>query len=171
MRAEQRSVHIPNAHPLAYFITFTTHGSWLHGDERGSVDPWHNQYESPTIDRNDAIQNSDRKRMRRDSVVLNAEMRRAVEVTIRNVCNFRDWTLYALNVRTNHVHVVVSAEQSPERVMNTLKSWSTRRLREANLYDCDHSPWTRHGSTRYLWNDEELQAAGKYTVEGQGDDI
>ena len=24
--------------PLAYFITFTCYGSWLHGDERGSVD-------------------------------------------------------------------------------------------------------------------------------------
>lgn len=24
--------------PLAYFITFRTHGTWLHGDQRGSVD-------------------------------------------------------------------------------------------------------------------------------------
>ena len=24
--------------PLAYFITFTCYGNWLHGDERGSVD-------------------------------------------------------------------------------------------------------------------------------------
>ena len=23
--------------PLAYFITFTTYGTWLHGDSRGSM--------------------------------------------------------------------------------------------------------------------------------------
>jgi hypothetical protein len=27
-----------NDYPLAYFITFRTHGTWLHGDQRGSVD-------------------------------------------------------------------------------------------------------------------------------------
>jgi hypothetical protein len=29
--------------PIAYFITFTTYGTWLHGDERGSVDKGHNR--------------------------------------------------------------------------------------------------------------------------------
>jgi hypothetical protein len=28
--------------PLAYFITFTCYRTWLHGDERGSVDDEHN---------------------------------------------------------------------------------------------------------------------------------
>jgi len=27
-----------NEFPLAYLITIRTHGTWLHGDERGSVD-------------------------------------------------------------------------------------------------------------------------------------
>lgn len=38
------------APPLAYLITFTTYGAWLHGDKRGSVDPAHNAYRTPFID-------------------------------------------------------------------------------------------------------------------------
>jgi hypothetical protein len=29
--------------PLAYLITFRCYGTWLHGDERGSVDRFRNQ--------------------------------------------------------------------------------------------------------------------------------
>jgi hypothetical protein len=35
--------------PLAYFITFTCHGTWLHGDERGSVDRGHNAPGTPFL--------------------------------------------------------------------------------------------------------------------------
>jgi hypothetical protein len=33
-------------HPLAYFLTFTTYGSWLHGEDRRSVDAAHAAFES-----------------------------------------------------------------------------------------------------------------------------
>jgi hypothetical protein len=39
--------------PLAYFISFRTYGTWLHGDKRGSIDRHHNQYGSPYIPPND----------------------------------------------------------------------------------------------------------------------
>ena len=35
--------------PLAYFITFRAYGTWLHGDERGSVDRLHNTFGSPSL--------------------------------------------------------------------------------------------------------------------------
>ena len=34
---------------LGYLITFHTHGSWLHGAERGSVDREHNSYDTPFL--------------------------------------------------------------------------------------------------------------------------
>ncbi|HEX9659180.1 MAG TPA: hypothetical protein VGA18_02730, partial [Rhodothermales bacterium] len=37
--------------PLAYLITFTTYGTWLHGDERGSVDPGHSIPGTPPLER------------------------------------------------------------------------------------------------------------------------
>jgi hypothetical protein len=32
--------------PLAFFITFTTYGAWLHGQAPGSVDREHNQVDT-----------------------------------------------------------------------------------------------------------------------------
>jgi hypothetical protein len=44
--------------PLAYFISFRTYGTWLHGDERSSTDRFHNQYGSPFIPPNEKWQRS-----------------------------------------------------------------------------------------------------------------
>jgi hypothetical protein len=55
--------------------------------------------------------------------------------------------------------------------MNQLKSWATRRLREEGLAESDERIWTRHGSTRYLWTEQDVLAAGAYVLEGQGDDL
>ena len=33
--------------PLAYFITFRSYGTWLHGDKRGSVDRLHRRFVLP----------------------------------------------------------------------------------------------------------------------------
>jgi hypothetical protein len=38
-----------DAVPLAYFITFHTYGTWIHGDDRGSVDRHHNLYGTPML--------------------------------------------------------------------------------------------------------------------------
>jgi hypothetical protein len=34
-----------------YFITFRCYGSWLHGDQRGSIDWRHRAYKSPLLER------------------------------------------------------------------------------------------------------------------------
>lgn len=99
---------------------------------------------------------------------------RRVEVAraIEEVCAFRGWTLHALNVRSNHVHVVVTAPNiRPERPMNQFKSWATRRLRDRGLAGAAERLWTRHGSTRYLWDEKDLSATGAYVLEGQGSDL
>ena len=38
-----------NEFPLAYLITFRCYGTWLHGDERGSMDRTHNVFGAPKI--------------------------------------------------------------------------------------------------------------------------
>ena len=51
--------------------------------------------------------------------------------------------------------------------MNSLKSWATRRLREAGLLNGETRPWGRHGSTHYLWTVKEVQRATLYVLEAQ----
>jgi REP element-mobilizing transposase RayT len=79
----------------------------------------------------------------------------------------RDWQLYAVNARTNHVHVVISAPDRPEFVMTAVKANATRLMRERRLVDTGVRMWTRHGSTRYLWNEASLERAIGYVMEGQ----
>jgi hypothetical protein len=67
------------------------------------------------------------------------------------------------------VHVLVDADSKPERVMNDLKSFASRRLNERGLDGRDRKRWARHGSTRWLWKREEVSAARQYVVDGQGD--
>ncbi|MBI2767326.1 MAG: transposase [Chloroflexi bacterium] len=84
--------------------------------------------------------------------------------TILEVCETRGWNLFAINVRTNHVHVVVTATAPPERVLNDFKAWCTRRLRECGLASPGVHIWSRHGSTRHLWTDEHVAVAKHYVL-------
>lgn len=155
--------------PLAYLITFRCYGTWLHGDLRHSMDRSGNHTFGSTPLAPDAARESrERRSLRHPPTSLTAEMRRHVDEAVRDTCRFRHWRVFALNVQPDHIHVVVSApEHRPERVMTALKAWATRRLRVKGLAERDMRLWSRHGSTRYLWNDAELGHALAYVVEGQ----
>jgi REP element-mobilizing transposase RayT len=100
-------------------------------------------------------------------LVLDLTQREAIERAIKEACSFRNWPLRAVNARSNHIHLVVSAAESPERVMNALKARCTRTLRALGLVDPDRQLWSRHGSTVYLWNEQQAQSACDYVVHGQ----
>lgn len=99
-----------NEFPLAYLITVRTYGTWLHGDERGSVDAHgQNIYGTPRIQENDNLQKLMVEEMRAEPFTLDREQIAVVDAEIREVCQRREYLLRALNVRTNHFHAVVSA--------------------------------------------------------------
>ncbi len=103
-------------------------------------------------------------------MILQASQRAAVVEAVRGVCDYRGFHLTAVNVRTNHVHVVVAAGCRPETVLNDFKSYATRRLREQGLLPAHVRPWARHGSTRYLWKERHVELAVDYVLNGQGDE-
>jgi REP element-mobilizing transposase RayT len=154
-----------------YFITFTTYGERLHGDERGSVRRGR-LLPSERLEPNADLVAFERGEMGEPPLRLEDAQRSCVAATISEVCAFKGWALHALNVRTNHVHIVVSAgDIPPEAVMNACKAWATRRLRERGLLSPQGKVWTRHGSTRYLKHPEDVDRASGYVIEGQGEDI
>ena len=158
-----------NEFPIAYFITFRTHGTWLHGDERGSVDRHgRNLYGQNFISLDPHFSVKMERNMTSAPFTLNAPQRGRVESAIRNVCEVRKYNLFAINVRTNHAHVVAFASAPPRTVMNAFKANATRELREGNLVDTQAKICARGGSTRYLWKPQHLEAAVEYTVNGQG---
>lgn len=157
--------------PLAYFITIRTYGTWLHGDERGSTDPDHNAYGSPRVTPDPSWVGSAMKRMTDQPFVLGAKARDSVDAAIRERCQHAGWNVLAMNVRTNHVHVLVAASDPPEQVMTSLKAWATRRLRADGLVSATRRVWSRHGSTVHAWNEADLENIGHYILHGQGDEL
>ncbi|MGI8927449.1 MAG: transposase [Tepidiformaceae bacterium] len=155
-------------YPLAYFLTWTCYGTWLPGDDRGWIDAGHNLPGTPRLQPDATIRAHTGARLLSAPVTLDGEQRQVVANTIRTVCGYRQWQLHALNVRTNHVHVVASAAEQPDRLLSALKAWSTRRLRELGMAPGGSPVWTKHGSTRYLWLQRDVDAASTYVLDGQG---
>jgi REP element-mobilizing transposase RayT len=147
--------------PLAYFISWTCHGTWLHGDERGSVDRQHNHLGTPILAPDPMRYDQELDALQSPIRTMSQEAREIVTQAIIDHCRIRDWKLHALNVRTNHVHVVVTANGiPPETVMEQFKAWATRRLRRAGLVGPEDKVWTEHGSTRWI---NDLDSFGKAT--------
>jgi REP element-mobilizing transposase RayT len=158
--------------PLGYLITFRCYGTWLHGDARGSIDRFHNRYKSSYLPPSDRRKEIGTRQLKSEPVILNASHRQSVDTAIREVCEQRRWRLHALNVRTNHIHAVVSiGKLKPERALNSFKAYATRRMRRDSLWKSEHSPWADRGSKIHLWNERSIALAVDYVVKGQGGDL
>jgi REP element-mobilizing transposase RayT len=157
--------------PLAYFISFRSYGTWLHGDKRSSIDRLHNRFGDPYLPPNEAWQRHNRKQLKTAPFILRARERRSVETAIRETCSIRKWDLQAFNVRTNHVHTVVTANRKPSLVLNAFKANATRQLRQDQLWPHSFSPWADKGSKIKLWNERSVANAIDYVLYGQGNDL
>jgi hypothetical protein len=117
--------------PIAYFLTWTCHGTWLPGDARGWVDSAHNTYGTPMRPPDPEREDFASRLMEDDPRGLCPEARTVVSKAIRDHCALKGWKILSLNIRTTHIHIVVGGSATmvrPEVVMGQLKSWSTRRL-------------------------------------------
>ena len=158
-----------DAHPLAFLITFTCYGTWLHGDARGSVDTEHNQYGTRFLDAEPQQKAAEAGTMKYPHYLLDEKRRPSVLDGILEAAQRRHWKLFAVQVRSNHVHVVVQATQSAERVLADCKAFASKHLNLAFPEEREQKRWTRHGSTRYLWQDHHLEAAIDYVLHQQGE--
>lgn len=154
---------------LAYFITFRTYGSWLHGDRRGSVDRFHNRYGTPRLPPNKLREKYSRSLLKRPPVRLNWKQRKVVEESIWETCKTKNWILWASNARTNHVHSVVTANCGSKEARAILKAGATKTMREKGCWKSNRSPWADRGSRRKVFNQKQLMAVIDYVLYDQGE--
>ncbi len=155
---------------IAYFITFTTYGTWLHGTDKGkgSVDRRHNQYRTAFAPAAVGRLRVSAEAMLQPAYTLDDARRTVVRDAIVSLRDGKGWRLWAAHVRTNHVHVVVWADRDPGRLMSDLKNVASRGLTAAGFDDADRKRWTRHGSTLHLFDAEQVQRKVAYTLGEQG---
>jgi hypothetical protein len=80
-------------------------------------------------------------------------------------------TSWLRTVRSSHVHVIVEAETRPERIMNEFKAYASRELNRLGSDGRGRKRWARHGSTRWLWKDEDVRNALRYVIDEQGEQM
>ena len=147
--------------PIAFFLTWVTYGTWLPGDARGWVEHQHGWKLPDPVRELEATA-----RMAEDACRMTSEQRTAVERQILQTCQHRGWHLHAVNCRSNHVHVVVTAPNTPpKKIRADLKAWATRSLKH---FDTERHNWRAdRGSIRWILDDNSLEAAVVYTLDGQ----
>jgi REP element-mobilizing transposase RayT len=130
------------AEPLGLFLTWTTYGSWLPGDERGWTDRHGVQQAA-----NPGLWQVNNRRLAGPVVFLDSRQRLLVEETIEQHCRFRGWTLHAVRCLRQHAHVVVTAGQCrPDVILGRLKARAAVRLNSSSVRPPDtmHQGAPRH---------------------------
>jgi REP element-mobilizing transposase RayT len=154
----------------AYFISIRTYATWLHGDGRGSTDRHHNQFNTAFITPLPALHHTMKILAREPEFVLNKSMRNTVLQSLKKTCHYFGWKIFAIHVRTNHVHIVLQSDITKENTMGKLKSYATRALRKCHpeLSSRNHF-WSRHGSNKVVFRPEWLFAVLYYVIKEQGE--
>ena len=149
--------------PIAYFITWTVYGTYLHGDSR-----WWRQG-GVSREPRPKLEQWHRDRLKHDIILLSESHRETTKTKIVEHCIHRDWKLWVANPRTNHVHVVVSAPgYLGTKVRDQLKANCTSGLRKCDSQFMDRPVWTTKGDVECIWTKEELERVVQYAEETQG---
>jgi len=117
---------------------------------------------------NDDLMETMRHRMKQKPYSWDKTKRLIVRDSVVEVCRYRIWNLFALHVRTNHLHALVGAPSPPEPVMNDFKRYTSRNLNLAGVDPTGRRRWAGHGSTKYLWTRERFLEALNYVLYQQG---
>ncbi len=158
--------------PLAHLITFRSYGTWLTGMSAARLFVFTININRRTFAQTRGRLEANLDRLSHDIVTLNAQQRESTENAIRETCTVRKWALLATNVRTNHVHSVVSiGTAKPESALNAFKAYATRKMRREGCWRLERSPWADKGSKRSLWNERSVERAIDHVLNGPGDDL
>ena len=152
-----------NQSPLAYFITWSVYGTHLQGHRKG----WrkHGQPDSLAQPRLEAWHVS---RLKHPILELDAEARHAVKTIVERHCLHRTWRLWGVNPRSNHVHVVVTAESySGSSVRDQLKANATTALRNHHVAFLNRPVWAQGGDWDCINSEDALERAIHYVMEAQ----
>jgi len=148
------------SHLLAIHWIATTHGTWLHGDPRGS---WH---QGKRIGPDPLLESTIRRRMTRDAIVLSQEECNLVAQTIRKVCCERDHTILTMAVEPTHTHVLFAPLEEPLKTVvarlkrkASMEVWAARRKQGLQV---PHTMWTKGRYVVLIDDPQHLQNTLEY---------
>ncbi len=153
--------------PPVHLLTWRTYGTWMPGDDRGWVDERNNGYGEPTRTPDPQQHNMAVGQMAAPPFTFSVPLRERVTEILHEACAWRGWPVLALNVRSNHVHLVVAGELGTGNPLTALKARVTSVLWEEGRIPRSASVWSRGGSHRRLRRRSEVEAAVDYVMNRQ----
>ena len=134
--------------------TWTTYGTWLQGNKKGYVK------NGTTLAPNPELEKTNKALLKYDKINIPKGLRETVKNAILKEAEEIGQKVYAIAVRSNHVHIV--AESIGKRCgysVGRFKRAATKALRKfgfANII------WTKGFDKRYCYHQDELEAKIKY---------
>ena len=165
----------------AWLLTNTTYGTWLPGDNRGSVTsvrdqrptdpPNHARFEhdmpgEPWEDPNEALQVSAKEIMQGNPIFLDVEKAEFLLKQFQETATHRVWALRAVAIMANHFHLVVIVPEDPDpgRILADFKAYGSRVLNRQYGKPPSETWWTTNGSKRKLTDEDAIAAAIHYVL-------
>ncbi len=150
-----------------WHITFGTHGSRLHGDNRPTVERQHNRPGEPFVEPDTNRMNNERERLRGQAVRLTQAQRELIEATVPALCERGRWAYRIAAAppppEDHHVHVLLDAEPSVhgKDIRKWLKRWLTESL-NSRFAPPPAGWWAECGSTKPVKDESYLRNAHDY---------
>ena len=135
----------------------TTHGTWVHGDPRGS---WRS---GSLVGPDPFLEASIRAQMSAGAVTLTPAEQMAVGAAFGRPLTEMDWRVYAATVRSAHCHLVFAPLRDPiDTVIATLKHRAARdvfALRRQMKLPMPRHLWTTGKFPVFIYDDRHLRNA------------
>lgn len=150
---------------IPWLLTSTFYGQWLPGDVRGSVTnvrdrrpddpatPVRIEHARPGDDYEDAIPGLQRaalEQLKGPPVSVDLPQAEQFLEQFQEMAAYRGWTLHAVSVMFNHIHLVVEAppEVGKKQLLRDFKGFGARRLNRLYGRRPSGTWWTDSGSCR-----------------------
>jgi AICAR transformylase/IMP cyclohydrolase PurH/REP element-mobilizing transposase RayT len=162
---------VPDWHAPAWFLTWTTYGQWLPGDERGFVsrrvrqDGTHELRNVPATEWSADepwLREVARERMQGTPVALTSEQAACAYEAILDTARRHGLLLIAVAVMANHVHVLCQSDKDGSALLQLLKGNSSSQLNKR--FTLENAPrwWTKSGSKQHIRAGDDLSAVIDY---------
>ena len=156
-----------------WLLTWTTYGTWLPGEDRGFVSNVDlgdgkgrrlNEVGSNPAAKIRGLQILSKNKMKGPPVYLTVDQAEVLFAQFRETAVFRNWSLLAVAIMANHVHLLVgvSGDPDPHRLLRDFKSYGSRCLTQFAGRPASGTWWTEGGSTRKKGSDEAIINATEY---------
>ena len=156
-----------------WFLTWTTYGTWLPGDERGFTGTAENeigqvvnfnQFGTQPGNPNVQLRKSAEHLLKSKPIVLTYEQAQELYRQFQETAKIRGWLILAVGIMHTHLHVIVGVpgDPKPAKLLNDLKAYGTRCLNKRFGRLASDTWWTTNGSKRKLEADRDLEMTVQY---------